>query len=163
MKSKELLRAIGEIDDQFIEEADMPSPVRIRRRVNLRKVSGLAACIVVLLIAGILATTGTLRLGRGSAAPDNNSFARNDSMPMPAASYNTADAAAPQEDAFYSDKATVQEASAGSETITSGAFSVPEKHVAEAFEFIEDLPRTGYPGAIWDEWISGHQPEERGR
>ena len=81
MKSEKLLRAIGEIDDRFIEEADVQAAVNTRARKRRRNFAAIAASIAVIVIAGVLAVNGDLKMtGRA-----------NDTMPYPETASNTLD------------------------------------------------------------------------
>ena len=86
MKSEKLLRAIGEIDDRLVEEADVQAAVNTvaanaGRRNRRRGFAAIAASIAVVVIAGVLAVNGDLDMPKRTndtmpyTQPDSNTSA----------------------------------------------------------------------------------------
>ena len=82
MKSRDLLKAIGEIDDSFILEADGLGSARTsRERIRTRnRIIRIAACFAVVLLAGIYGLTGGFG-GRLSKDASDQSYSINSGTP----------------------------------------------------------------------------------
>ena len=84
MKSRELLKAIGEIDDSFILEAEELGAAQVSRvqiRTRRRRIMSAAACVAVVVLAGIYGfTSGFGGLSR-SAREDDRSYSVNSAAP----------------------------------------------------------------------------------
>ena len=124
MKDMDLLKAVGQIDDKFIEEADEAQAAQIielctaedtsagrsiRRAERRRRWVSVAASLAVVVAIGALIATGSLGGFGGAASKNDRMYSRNtapanNSMPMPEA--NTA---FDESEAPGSDKETLSE------------------------------------------------------
>ena len=185
MNSEKLLKAIGEIDDRFIEEADASAPAFAAVRKNRRKLYGIAASFAVVVLAGAIAL-GTGSIGR------RNSNQYPASVNTASSAVNTASSPVRTEDrsinceapsAGENSKNVSPDAAvpSGGGEYTSGN-SIPKGQITDGYysesEYLEGpnyvvngevlhLPgRSGYryysylhyglPGTVWAEWLNSH-------
>ena len=146
MRSRQLLKAIGEIDDRFIDEAaEVRTAARPAARRNRRR--GLAAAAACLLVAaGVSFTVLPGMLGGANKASPENTAAGSTShfdlddnragSPAPEQSLNVKDAFT--QDAQYEESLQIAKPGAGSDIVTRRQ------------EVFRDAPR-----ALWHETVNG--------
>ena len=142
MKNEKLLRAIGDIDDRFIEEADIQAVSNRRTRGNLRYFAAAAASIAVVVIAAIIAVSG--KAGMPARSNDTMHYSEptsNTAAPIPASNTaemegpSTANAAVPAD--ASSDKSITADTrtNEGSNDLDNDKASEAVSSVPEEFSF----------------------------
>ena len=177
MKSEKLLRAIGEIDDRFIEEAD----VRETKKSNVirfrRRFAGIAASIAVVVLAGILVINGNLNSVNIKNHPESPAFDysvdMNTSAPVPQSesiNVRAENTSAVSDNGFTVTDKSESETNTKQSTKTSGMLSMSASARAEEIEdlyipgnngrHVQNGPDLGIPGVIWNNEIRGLWPEK---
>ena len=188
MKSEKLLRAIGEIDDSFIEEADVQAAANTGIRRRRRNITAIAASIAVVVIAGVMAVNGSFSSVQKSINTTPTSYRQNDSAPMPTANttesfQGTAETTsnnaspAPSEDSRYtgvtvaSNEQVEPNAAADKHSghemtdyefpgsVIANQSIKPDISIYRGISDSADHLHLGFPGVMLQEWLSEKRSE----